>query len=264
MRHSILAILVLMILRPIHGYIDLFLNSNETSSILGYTGSFFYLFNGELRLNSIKHRLEIPFERNFVELTWKTSSPKIQVDYKISQIKPLPPPLTAPIFKMSINSTGNVPNSLSTFRLDFLCNHQDANHTSSYIVDYVDLTLEYYFALNDKKQSLSSALTDFQLLAMPAINFTMSYRKFCTDSVLISPVSKDRSLSSPNNRRSSASSTSSSSSSFILAYVIIAILVASVILIGLAYVYYTALNKKRRRELLRTSTHNLEDRKSVV
>lgn len=86
----------------------------------------------------------------------------------------------------------------------------------------------------------------------------MSYRKFCTDSVLISPVSKDRSLSSPNNRRSSSSSTSSSSSSFILAYVIIAILVASVILIGLAYVYYTALNKKRRRELLRTSTHNLE------
>lgn len=35
MRHSILAILVLMILRPIHCYIDLFLNSNETSSILG-------------------------------------------------------------------------------------------------------------------------------------------------------------------------------------------------------------------------------------
>lgn len=150
------------------------------------------------------------------------------------------------------------------FRLEFLCNHHDANHTSSYIVDYVDLTLEYYFALNDKKQSLSSALTDFQLLAMPAINFTMSYRKFCTDSVLISPVSKDRSLSSPNNRRSSASSSSSSSSSFILAYVIIAILVASVILIGLAYVYYTALNKKRRRELLRTSTHNLEAAAAVA
>lgn len=36
------------------------------------------------------------------------------------------------------------------------------------------------------------------------------------------------------------------------------------ILIGLAYVYYTALNKKRRRELLRTSTHNLEAAAAAV
>ena len=89
-------------------FIDLFLNSNETSSLLGFSNVFFYIFNGELRQNSISYRLDIPDQKNAVEFNWKINGPDylyINYEFNLNDSKHA---------NFSINSTGLIPSKLSS------------------------------------------------------------------------------------------------------------------------------------------------------
>ncbi|CAF1118664.1 unnamed protein product [Brachionus calyciflorus] len=68
-------VLIVSILKSNFCYVDLFLNANETRSLFGYAGSLFYLFNGEIRANSIQHRLDIPDVKHKIEFNWKSTAP---------------------------------------------------------------------------------------------------------------------------------------------------------------------------------------------
>lgn len=74
----------------------------------GYPGSFFYVFNGEVRYSSISYRLDIPEYKDSIEFTWKTSgSIQKTVNYKFELSG-------GPRHTLSVNSTGAVPHSLSS------------------------------------------------------------------------------------------------------------------------------------------------------
>jgi hypothetical protein len=88
-------------------FIDLFLNSNETSSLLGFSNVFFYIFNGELRQNSISYRLDIPDHKNSIEFNWKINGPDylfINYEFNLNDSRHA---------NFSINSTGLIPSKLS-------------------------------------------------------------------------------------------------------------------------------------------------------
>lgn len=144
------------------------------------------------------------------------------------------------------------------FKLEFNCDSRRNDSQTSYQIDYVDLFVEFYFRINE-----NHSLADFQLVSsglMPPLNFTISYRKFCSDSVLVSAVYADQ----RSHARASQHQHHAPLSNFTIAYVIIAILVASVLLIAFGYVYHTSMSKRRRREFLSSNYNynNVESGKS--
>jgi len=89
-------------------FIDLFLNSNETSSLLGFSNVFFYIFNGELRQNSVSYRLDIPDHKNSIEFNWKINCPDyLFINYEFNLNDSIHANFT-------INSTGFIPSKLSS------------------------------------------------------------------------------------------------------------------------------------------------------
>lgn len=185
--------LTTLLIHGTNGYVDMFMDSNETSSLIGMSSSLFYVFNGELRQNSIKYDLDIPEEKKTINISWDTP---YLVNYKFKLID-----MDAPKRKhnISINPTGFVPNKLSEFSLGFNC--LPANATT---LKPASVSVEFYvyFDLNN------SMATGFQqLISMPALNFTIKYHKIC--------LKKEEYLSRK------ATEKAGSSSNYLVAYIII-------------------------------------------
>jgi hypothetical protein len=119
--------------------------------------------------------------------------------------------------------------------------------TNGSIDDYEDFSLEFQFKLDENEAALrhNPHSIDFQLMSMPAINFSVSYRKHCvvdtTSKLGAAKLSQSKQRATPN---------ATSKSNFTVAYAIIAIIIAS-ILIVLVYAYYTT------RQRLTTNTGGL-------
>ena len=65
-------LLVMCLAGSAHGYVDMFIDATETSSLVGMSNSLFYVFNGELRQSSISHHLNIPVDKKRLKLNWET------------------------------------------------------------------------------------------------------------------------------------------------------------------------------------------------
>ena len=78
MNTSYLTVLLLITLKCslTRAYVDLFLSSDETSSLFGHNfdGSLFYVFSGDLRQQTIAHRLEIPQSQESVTFDWRSTA----------------------------------------------------------------------------------------------------------------------------------------------------------------------------------------------
>lgn len=165
---SLLATLCL-IASNVSAYVDMFLDANETSTLMGMSNSLFYVFNGELRQNSVNYHLDIPADKQRLKFNWETED---VVNYKFSVVDL---DNAARRHRMSVNSMGFVPNKMSVFWINFNCS---AVNGKSLEPDSIDIELRVFFELN------STMLTGFQkLISLPALNFTIKYHKICTKDV---------------------------------------------------------------------------------
>jgi hypothetical protein len=144
-----------------HSFVDLFLNSNETYTLIGLPGSLFYIFNGELRERSIEHQMEIPESKNFVEFDWRTYNQMVMYAFDITEPN-----------KLSIRPSGIVPNEQSRFRLLFNCSWFLTNPNAS---NYMDTWFNVNFKLNQSEFLVGNETAQ--------INFTITYRKQCRNDV---------------------------------------------------------------------------------
>lgn len=87
-------------------YVDMFIDANETSSLIGMPSSLFYVFNGELRQNSIKYHLDIPETKQTVNITWETSN-LVNYNFKLVDME-----VVKRKHRITVNSTGFVPDRL--------------------------------------------------------------------------------------------------------------------------------------------------------
>lgn len=166
LRSISLLITLCMLANHASAYVDMFLDAKETSILMGVSNSLFYVFNGELRQNSVNHHLDIPAEKNRLKFNWKTGD---VVNYKFSVVDLNN---VARRHRMSINSVGFVPTRLSEFWINFNCS---AASKDSLEPGSIDIEFRVFFELN------STMLTGFQkLISMPALNFTIKYHKICT------------------------------------------------------------------------------------
>ncbi|RNA11080.1 hypothetical protein BpHYR1_018203 [Brachionus plicatilis] len=201
-----------------------------------YPGSLFYLFNGEIRPNSIQHRLDIPYVKNSIEFSWKSTAPlQMPVEYNISLINANSSSLFD--YSMSINQTGIVPLHAKSFNLHLNCKpvNQSTMHNQFY-----DIVLNITFELRKKINAAISPI-DLQLISLPKINLIVHYRKYCTRKTInLSPHSKK--------------------SNFTIAYFIFAILLAFSLAVLSACVYMYAVNKAKFRKSIsmsiNTSNHS--------
>lgn len=105
----------------------------------------------------------------------------------------------------------------------------ESNHEED---DYMDVLLSVYFKVNDMD---SPKTIDFQLISMPPINFTISYRKYCVDKQHLSPDNARL------NKQALLKHASTKKSNFTIAYAIIGML----ILFLLSVFVYAFVNKRR-------------------
>lgn len=157
--------LATLLIHGTNGYVDMFLDSNETSSLIGMSSSLFYVFNGELRQNSIKYDFDIPEEKKTINISWNTP---YLVNYRFKLIDM---DFSERKHNISISPTGFVPNKLSEFSLGFDCS--PTNDTTLKPAS-VKIEFQVYFDLNN-----SMAIGFQQLISMPALNFTIKYHKIC-------------------------------------------------------------------------------------
>lgn len=61
-----------MFVGDVSAYVDMFLDANETSILMGMSNSLFYVFNGELRQNSVNYHLDIPADKKRLKFNWET------------------------------------------------------------------------------------------------------------------------------------------------------------------------------------------------
>jgi hypothetical protein len=113
----VLTILVCLCRLPtlVDCFIDLFLSANETSTLLGFSNTFFYIFNGELRSQSVSYRLDIPDFKNSIEFNWKINGPDyLYINYDFSLVDSIGNSTNGSQYaKLSINPTGFMPSKLS-------------------------------------------------------------------------------------------------------------------------------------------------------
>lgn len=197
---SWLILAIILASRNISAYVDMFMSANETSSLIGVHRSIFYVFNGELRRNSIMHHLDIPEQKTNIKISWRTSN-LVNYIFKLSDLDS--PQRTHSI---SVKSIGLVPNKLTEFSLNFNCSNAN--------VAAVDVELRIYLALNN-----SMAIGFQQLISMPPINFTINYRKICN-------TQKRQEY-----MKSRIEHGKSSNSSYLIAYIIIGVLAGFALLI---------------------------------
>jgi hypothetical protein len=117
----ILLLLLLNLNQLIECYFDLFLNSNETEQLFGNDGTLFYVFNGELRMQSISYRLDLSEQKSKLELNWQTRNANngplhTTVMYKIDLKDKLNNRSVenAKFYSLDIPTTGHVPKNLSS------------------------------------------------------------------------------------------------------------------------------------------------------
>lgn len=108
--------------------------------------------------------------------------------------------------------------------------------------DFIDISIEFEFSINESLSS--SSVSRIELLSIPSINFTIHFRKQCTESVIVRQLA-----AAATGQRTSSNNSRNSKSNFTIAYLIMIILVASVIVMGVGYIYYTAENRRRRQLL---------------
>jgi hypothetical protein len=141
----------------------------------GFAGSLLYIYNGEVRENSIAYRLDIPDHKSSIVYSWKTAGAQlVKVDYKYELIEAVPDVIS---YGFSINANGFVPNELSKFELSVNC---VTSLNASKRINWADFSLRAYFKLN-KNMSLfnSSPLLSLAGMDMPMLNITINYRKHC-------------------------------------------------------------------------------------
>jgi len=140
-----------------HSFVDLFLNSNETYTLIGLPGSLFYIFNGELRERSVAHQMEIPESKSYVEFDWRTNNQMVTYTFNISKPNTL-----------TIAPSGLVPNEPARFRLLFNCSWFVMNSNAS---NYMDTWFNLNFKLNQSEFLVGNETAQ--------INFNINYRKQC-------------------------------------------------------------------------------------
>lgn len=216
-----LLIVLLLLTNNVNAYVDMFVDANETASLIGMSSSLFYVFNGELRQNSIKYHLDIPEGKNNINISWKTMD---LVNYKFNLVDK---DTHEHRHRLSINSTGLVPNKLSKFSLAFNCSR--INSTTQ---PPASLNIEFnvYLELN------SSYSTGFKrLITMPPLNFTIKYHKVC--------IKQQEYLKKRLNSKENGSK-----NDYLIAYLIIGILggfAFLIAMIGLFMFVHTKLNSKK-------------------
>lgn len=163
---NLFRLLFLMFIRleAAFGFVDMFIDANETSSLIGLSSSLFYVFNGELRQNSIKYESKIPFNKNVLTINWKTSN-LVNYRFKLVDLDE-----KSRVHNLSVSSEGFVPKKRSEFKLFLNCSALNASNKPYSI----HIGLNVYFELNN---SLSTGFQ--QLISMPPLNFTIKYNKIC-------------------------------------------------------------------------------------
>lgn len=162
------ALFALLLIRfdSAHSFVDLFLNSNETYTLIGLPGSLFYIFNGELREKSVAHQMEIPESKHYVEFDWRTNNQMVTYTFNISEPN-----------KLTIRPSGIVPNEPSRFRLLFNCSWFAMNSNAS---NYMDTVFNLNFKLNQSEFLVGNETAQ--------INFTITYRKQCRNDLHVNKV----------------------------------------------------------------------------
>lgn len=149
----------------VSAYVDMFIDAKETASLIGMSSSLFYVFNGELRQNSIRYHLDIPEGKDTINISWKTLD---LVNYKFKLVDL---DMHERQHHLSVKPLGFVPNDLSKFSLSLNCSRINA---TSLPPASVNIQFHVHLALN------STFSTGFeQLISMPPLNFTIKYHKIC-------------------------------------------------------------------------------------
>jgi hypothetical protein len=217
--------------------VDLFLNSNDTSNLIGFPGSFFYIFNGELRQNSISHRLDIPNTQSVIELNWKVNGPEqLNVHYNVEFLEKRNKFLT-------VNTAGYVPHKLSKFDIKFNCTYL-ATRFAQQTDDFFDLSLNMSFKLNNTR-----LLLELQLVTPPPITVSILFRKHCP---LFNKTTSNSIFSKKLNK-------TTQNSSFAIAYIIIATLCGFLLIILFTTISMCLSSKyKVKKKLINTKYESLQ------
>ncbi|XP_031567702.1 tyrosine-protein kinase RYK-like isoform X2 [Actinia tenebrosa] len=118
-----IAVLVMLPAITVNGFLNLYMNETEAKRVLGLSGNFYFIRDGEVKNNAILFNMRIPSAVKCIGFTWFRTSMTSPITYSITVESLNPNLLRKPAIRMqgAAQNTGYVPEKKSGFCVKMEC-----------------------------------------------------------------------------------------------------------------------------------------------